>query len=1846
MSATFTGRSTVLYLSGLALLSVLPGIRARAQTPVSSFSVNISAGCAPLNVTFANNSTQANSYYWNFGNGNTSTLANPSMVYLSPGNYSVSLVAINTISNQRDTSMQMITVVPDPVASFTAGPLTSCAGTAVVAFTNTSVNTVSYLWDFGDGNSSTAANPTHIYTTAGNYTVKLIANNAYGCSDIYIAGNYVHIRPNPVAAFTSNLSSSCNVNTVFNFTCTTQGVITCFWNFGDGATSALVNPSHTYVAPGAYTITLVVTDANGCMDTLVSPDYIHIGNSLIPSFTVNTVNGCAPLGTVFTCTVPNATSWLWDFGDGSTSSQQNPTHIYAGPGSYSISLTVTTVSGCNGSVTLNNYINVDPLPVASFTMVQDSGCIPFTAQFNNTSAGAVSWLWDFGDGTNSSSQNPTHQYNSTGNYAVTLHAYSANGCETILTIPNAIVTQEAVSSFSGTNIIGCPPLTVTFNSNSSGPGIVSWFWLFGDGSTSTLQNPSHVYNTIGNYIVKLIVTNSLGCMDTLTRYNYIKVVSGVTNYTVPDTIKLCQPGVLSCVDPTLGSNSWFWDFGDGGTSSIKNPVHTYNTPGIYTVTLTNNMSGGCIQTFNPYAIVHVFPVTLVPINSIMVSPCPPYVASFSNNSGGVSSYLWDFGDGTTSTLPNPSHTYASAGTYTITLTLGMFSGCTTALTQTVIVGHANPTAVNNTKFCLGDPTLFSITNPGAFTSYLWNFGDSTTSTLVNPSHTYAGIGVYNAGVTITDTSGCVYTYPCASPITVSNPVPSFSVSGPTTGCSNLLVTFNNTSVNAISYVWDFGDGTYSTATHPTHMYSNPGVYTVTLTATSNGCTHSTVHPNQVIVNAAQCNFMYNYNSSCLPVTANFTDLSPNAVSWAWDFGDGTTSSLQNPVHTYTTPPTGNITLTIVDVFGCTKSRTKPAINFLQAAFQLSDSLICRHETIGFTDLSSPGIGWHWDFGDGQVSNLQNPVHQYAAGGIYTVSLVVTFAQGCQDTTVKTNCITVSAPQADFISPTVSGCSPSQINFSNLSANGTGFLWYFGDSTTSTVQTPSHIYSIPGYYTIDLVAYDSIGCTDTMTRVDYIVIPGTYSQFTLSSATGCEMFSAQFTDLSINAASWSWNFGDGYTSAQQNPAHVYTDSGSYVVTLITQDTLGCTSFYSFPTPVMVYSNPVAGASTADTAGCEPYHVNFSNLSVYADSYLWIFGDGDTSTQVNPSHTYLSPGNYLPMLVASTLSGCIDTFYIAPGIRVHQNPQSIFTAGAAFSCSPASITFTSQSSNLNQPVYNWYSGNGLTSGQLNANFYYPVAGTYTVSLVVTNSNGCRDSGSQQVTVNASPVANASMNAASGCSPTTVSFTNLSFNAASYSWLFGDGGSDTAANPAYTYLQSGTFPVTLIANNSNGCADTFLFPQPVQVNQKPVADFAADPSAGCPGSTFSMTDLSTGTIPGSTYSWTVGSVFSSGQQHPAVTLNIPGYYDVTLVVNNQNGCSDSITKSQLILVYDSMPPPICPLKSVSVLDDNRVEIRWTVSNASDFAAYILSRYDPAQNKFIPILVDSNQYSGGLLVTPGYIDSGLYTLNNVYTYLLETTDLCGNSFSGSVLIPHSTINISAQAIGKDIQVNWTAYAGTWLDAYELSRMELPSGNWQVIDTTGSAVTSYLDTTLQCPVAYAYRVLALNLGGEGYVSMSDTAAAIPENKMADQEVDIIRSTVINNSEVLTEWLSPVLFPDRVVMYNIYRSTDSLHYHFIAAVPAQSQSYLDSDVDVMKQNYFYRILAVNDCSLESTRFTKSSSILLKSDSKDAKTILYWTEYRQWDSGVNQYVIEQLDSNGQWRVIKVVDGTINAASVDE
>lgn len=420
----------------------------------------------------------------------------------------------------------------------------------------------------------------------------------------------------PAASFMSNVTEGSAPLGVLFLDSSENSPTSWLWSFGDGGTSALQNPVHTYTGAGTYTVTLTASNSAGS-NTDTETGYITVnkaGTLPVALFVANTTRGSLPLTVQFVDSSTNSpTSWLWSFGDGSTSTVQNPAHTYKTAGTYAVTLTVTNTKGAN-TLSQSGYIVVteEPeTPVASFAASETSGDAPLTVQFVDSSTNSpTSWLWSFGDGSTSALQNPSHTYTSAGTYTVTLTASNSAGSDTATESDYITVDLQApVVTFSANTSSGAVPLTVNFTDTSTNSP-TEWYWVFGDGSTSSDQNVIHTYTSAGTYTVKLVASNSEGSNKTTQTITVTGAVAVPVASFTSDVVSGTAPLAVQFTDTSTNSpTSWLWSFGDGSTSELQNPSHTYTSAGTYTVSLTAaNAAGSNIVTRNDGITVTAAPV--------------------------------------------------------------------------------------------------------------------------------------------------------------------------------------------------------------------------------------------------------------------------------------------------------------------------------------------------------------------------------------------------------------------------------------------------------------------------------------------------------------------------------------------------------------------------------------------------------------------------------------------------------------------------------------------------------------------------------------------------------------------------------------------------------------------------------------------------------------------------------------------------------------------------------------------------------------------------------------------------------------------------------------------------------------------------------------------------------------------------------------------------------------------------------------------------------------------------------------------------------------------------------------
>lgn len=1335
-------------------------------TPTANFTFTFSY----LTYNFNNTSANADSYTWDFGDGfGVSYEQNPTYTYSTGGTYTVTL----TVTNDCGTAVKTQFINTIPTADFVASPTLGCAPQSVSFFSNASPNTITYQWLFpgGQPNQSFNSDPEVIYNAPGTYTVTLTVYNGIGSSTV-TKTDYITIQSAPTAGFSFNI----NGQTV-NFSNSSSGANTYLWNFGDGQTSTQTNPAHTYAVGGVYTVTL--TSTNDCGSS-TSTQTVSLLAPPQAGFTATPTSGCSPLSVQFTSTSsgPPATyAWSFPGGTPSSSNVANPAVVYNATGTYTVTLIVSNALGAD-TLTLQNFVTVVPLPTAGFTSTSNGA----TATFTNTSANANSYSWNFGDGGTSTEQNPVHTYPTDGTYTVTLISNNPCGADTIS--QTIVIVTPPTAGFTANPTSGCGPLTVNFTSTSSF-NAVNYNWSFpgGNPSSSTVQNPVVTYNTPGTYSVTLIVSNSAGS-DTTTLNNYITVNPGpAAGFT--GTV---NGATATFTNTSTNAASYNWNFGDGGTSTAQNPTHTYATDGTYTVTLTATNPCGT-STFSQTVIIITPPTA--GFNANPTSGCGPLTVQFTNaSSANTVNFNWSFpgGNPSSSTLQNPVVVYNSPGAYSVTLIVSNSAGNDTITLNNYIIVNPGPTA-GFTSTVNGATATFTNTSANA-NSYNWNFGDGQSSAEQNPTHTYANDGVYTVTLTATNVCG---TNTFTQTVTVVTPPTAGFTASPTSGCGPLTVQFTSTSsANSNTFNWSFPGGTpsLSTAQNPTVTYAAPGSYTVTLTVSNSAGSNTSTQTNYITVNPAPtAGFTSTTNGS----TATFTNTSSNANSYSWNFGDGQTGTAQNPSHTYTSDGTYTVTLTASGPCGtATFTQNVVIITSPNAGFTANTTTGCGPLTVQFQDLSSGNTtSWEWTFEGGTPgsSTEQNPVVVYNAPGTYTVTLVASNAAG-NSTFTQSNFITVlPLPDAGFTS---SGNGGPTFSFTNTSQNATTYLWDFGDGSVSSAANPTHTYLTDGVYTVTLTATNICGSNSFTQTVTAVTAP--QADFSAISTGNCAPLEVQFTnESSANATGFAWTFEGGTpeTSGDENPKITFTQPGTYMVVLTVTNSAGSATATS---TVTVEGPPTAGF-TSQTAGLSIILTNTSGTG----TYLWDFGDGDTSTEASPTHDYSAPGTYTVTLTVENECG---TATFSRNIEISGSaPIAAFSANELKGCTPFVVQFADQSAG-NPTAWEWTFEGGIpaSSTDQNPSVTYSGTGTFSVTLVVTNAFGSNTvTQTNYIQVGDVP----SVSFAYQASQLTVQFSNLSLNGDNSSWNFGDGSTSTELNPTHTYAAPGLYTVELTVSNACGAA-----------------------------------------------------------------------------------------------------------------------------------------------------------------------------------------------------------------------------------------------------------------------------------------------------------------------------------------------------------------------------------------------------------------------------------------------------------
>lgn len=984
--------------------------------------------------------------------------------------------------------------------------------------------------------------------------------------------------------------------------------------------------------------------------------YAYIDGSCSP-LAINQSNVLCSNSSTTLCAPAGFATYSWN-GPGVTNVTGQCISVSNG-GNYSVQM--TSVTGCSSPL-INQNVYVIPAPVANFSITNNNGCNAFISFTNNTN-GFYSSYWSFGDGDTSSANSPMHTYSAPGTYTVTLTVQNIGGCtDTYTDVVTIYPPPSPGMSFTGTCEGNPFQFTGILGGNSSG---ATWLWNFGNNATSTLQNPAYTFPAPGSYPVTLSVTNN-GCTTTIIQTVNVqpKPVVSISANTVCLGTSTSFTNNSSVAAGTI--TGWGWDFNNDGQTdnTSQNPLNINFNPGTFTVNLTATSSYGCVGSGSTTVTVYNLPMSAF----TDVNNCLHANSVFTNNSSApvgstIVLYNWDFGDGTFATGFQPPHVYSAPGTFQVGLKVTTNFGCVSTDNKPITIFNLPTVSFTSNSLCANQTAQFSgsVNGGNNGTQWAWHFG-SGTSNIQNPSYSFPSWGTYNVSLSASDMNGCANS--TSQQITIQ-PAPVVSAAAAPV-CLGSVSSFSNTSNipgGTISgWAWDLnGDGiTDNTTQNASTTYATSGPHTAVLTATSAyGCVSS----NTIVVNVnALPQAAFSVVNGCMNSTSNFVNTSSAPAGttlsqFSWTFGNGNSSTAQQPGYSYISPGTYPVSLTVTTAQGCSASATSSITIYPIPAANFSSNAVCVNQNMQYTNLSTISTGsitiWKWDFNNDGITDAttQNPVNTFTAGGNYNSKLTVISNFGCADSVVKPAVVYFN-PVANFNASGV--CLGNAVQFTDASTNqsGTITVWDWDFTSDGVVdnfsQNTSNSFGTAGLFLVTLQVQNSFGCVNVIKK-PVRVNPTPKVDIDVTHRSGCDgqMCVGMINNTIItggSVASWHWNFGDGTTSNQNSPVHCF-HQGTFTVSLTAVSDSGCSASMTLPGSILVYPKPIAGFNFTNTdLDVIDATTGIVSTAQGASNFIYVISDGThISNQPNFQHSFPNenPGEYTVIQFVSNAFGCKDT-----------------------------------------------------------------------------------------------------------------------------------------------------------------------------------------------------------------------------------------------------------------------------------------------------------------------------------------------------------------------------------------------------------------------------------------------------------------------------------------------------------------------------------------------------------------------------------------------------------------------------
>lgn len=1650
----------------ISILTISFTYYANAQV-VADFSSDKIEGCSPVTIQFSDNSTGSNlRYRWSFGNGNLSTKQNPQAIFYKPGTYEVSLEVTDAAGAKDEKKVSAyITVFKNPVAGLKGSVLFGCSP-LTVQFENKSTlgdaPLSSILWDFGDGNTIDASSPTHTYRTDGEFDVSLLITDANGCQDKNTAKKLIEVDRIPDLTFEADVTFACEAPLSVSFDNLSTKLKSgdqFLWNFGDGNTSTLKSPNHTYTSKGEFDVSLTVTTPNGCSRKITRSKYIKIGAIAI-DFQVNERYICAPTEVFFTNkTQPGGLETTWDLGDGTVVLGYNVKHTYTKSGVYNVTLSVTKDENCKSSITQPNYISVIDLPKSSFTHGDTFSCKkPYSFLATNTSTGSLNGYWYLDGVLTDSLSNYFNLFQDFGEYRLDNVAVNQYGCRDTST--QIIVIKDLEVELDADTIEGCVPLKVDFEDLSKhGKTVVSKRWIMGDGITLTnlTDSVSHTYQDTGVFIMKLEVVTDDGCIGT----EKIEIRVGMkTNPTFEENLDtVCNKTQIELTNLTNLENpnleKIIWHIYDSTSYDLLDTVVSYEP---FTELIDN----------------------------------PHYEEQVKRTFGWYSAELVTVHNGCYDTLKRDSVFY-------------------------VAKPYVNyfPSSFNP---CTSDSVILTNTSIGA-DSIWWNITSQKLGTQQIINDSIIVIRRNTHGNSLVQLIGTNFESKCVDDKSDNFTfILGFDVSVDVVGdpCSPANLRFNSTIKDSIlsnySYNWNIAGSAYTDEKSVFKTIEQPGDYAYSLEVTQmvTGCTESVRDSFEVTGPTVSGNVIA--SGSCPPIALSLScDNNPTDYDSLYWFFQGRkipitqTGVIIDTLFTAGRDSSNNalIQLVGIDSNGCIgieefsvkaegpKSGDIKLRRFKSCTSQrfLAEATVEGYDPEDFT--------YFWDLDNGDTSSSRVASAIFDVVGQYDVKLTITDKNGCKSRYSKLIDINKERLNANFDADSLeTDCPPVFVQFNNLSTatsrNIKSYYWEFGDGSTSIEKDPSKLYLAAGRYTVKLYVVDDWDCVDSLIYPDFVIVNGPIGEYDFDKNRGCVPLTVNFTSTTERANFYEWDMGDG--TVIENTAsytHVYDQPGRFIPLLILKDTFGCD--YTLPPIDTIYVDPYPDPDFVYEGTCVNYPVTFKAANkndLVASEYLWEMYTPygiDTFYGDSISYTFYELKRPEVRLTITSRNGCKNTILKPLDLKTL---ESNFASSRENNCVGTTIQLKNLTVSDTTVIFTKWIIDGVEYTDLEPSFFADEIGPVAITLIQENILGCRDTIQNEALVigdSTSPI-DLEILRVSVIDDNSIVLDYKESNAIDFDayMIYEESGSNFTKLTEIKDKKTLTYTI----NGKNALANSYCFKIEAQNTCGLISDtFTA--LKHCTVETDAQGDTNSSIVDWTPYiGWDEVSTYDIYRKEvgsPAALQligNVPGdslrYIDSTVYCNieysyrvqaNELGGNNQLSLSDTahaLPIWDYTPPPN-KLVRATVEDDIEILIEWDSVRGSQIpiTTYVLQKSFDGINYTQINKADANIFS--------YIDEKVLVDDYSYYYRTYAIDECFDTtdfwnFGKTILLDADT------SLDQRPEMNWSHYQG-WTEDISYYTVEIKNTDNTFLEIASFPYkdTSFRDllTDLNQRPDYCYRIIA-----------------------------------------------------------------------------------------------------------------------------------------------------------------------------